>query len=326
MGDKKRPEISVVIPVYNAARYLQTCIQSVMMQTLKDIEIICVNDGSTDESPALLESYVQKDSRIKIINQPNGGMSAARNSGLKLCRGKYVFFLDSDDFIAPEALALLYGRAEKTNAQIVICNFLLYFDDTGKTTSFRDEVLYYHLKNQVFTINDQPKIVACVAVWDRLFRYDFLLMHGFSFPIGMIYEDALFAIETILKADKIALVPDHLYYYRKEVRNSVTANEAKGRKHKQDFLEIHRRCQALLRESDCTDAVWQAYLDLFLEQAIMHHTNCFTSGDFQLFYQKLKTMLDDNIYRLAGESSREMIVNYACALKKGDIRQLKKAL
>lgn len=110
------PQVSVIIPVYNVAQYLRQCLDSVTGQTLSDIEIICVNDGSTDGSPAILEEYREKDGRIVVINRENGGVSAARNCGMEHARGKYVYFLDSDDYLDPEALGKTVRLAEDNEA------------------------------------------------------------------------------------------------------------------------------------------------------------------------------------------------------------------
>lgn len=312
---QEEPIISIIVPVYNTGPFLSVCIDSILTQTLAEIEVVLVDDGSTDESGTILDAYQQSDPRVRVIHQENQGMSAARNAGMKMARGKYLGFVDSDDFVAPEMFDLLCRRAEDAQADIVIGNMLLYYHDTCKTAGFRDEVLYYQLKNKVFTVAEQPAMMGCVAVWDRIFLRSFVERNEFVFPDGMIYEDALFTTETLLKAERIALVPDHLYYYRKNVGYSVTDNEVKGRKHKQDFLEIHRRCQELLREDGASDRVWKEYLDLFFRQAIMHQSNINDSGEYDAFFYKLAHLLDERIFALAQESKNPMIVDFAEALR-----------
>ena len=114
-------KVSVIIPVYNVEQYLNQCLDSVINQTLKDIEIICVDDGSTDNSFKMLEEYAQKDNRIKVIHQKNKGAAAARNEGLYIAQGKYLSFLDSDDFFEIDMLEQMYNCAEKYNTDIVVC-------------------------------------------------------------------------------------------------------------------------------------------------------------------------------------------------------------
>ena len=119
--DKKKL-ISVIIPIYNTEQYLKECLDSVCSQSYKDIEIICINDGSTDNSEEITRSYAQQDKRIKLISQKNQGLSITRNNGVSQAQGEYLFFLDSDDTIEQNAIETLYNRAERTQADIVICN------------------------------------------------------------------------------------------------------------------------------------------------------------------------------------------------------------
>ena len=126
------PLVSVIIPVYNVEKYLNQCLDSVIAQTLTDIEIICVNDSSTDGSLGILEEYEKKDKRIRVVTQPNSGAGAARNRGLSMASGKYLSFLDSDDFFEPDMLELAYQKAEEDSADFVVFNSNQYYTDKGK--------------------------------------------------------------------------------------------------------------------------------------------------------------------------------------------------
>ena len=126
------PLVTVIVPVYNVEKYLAECLDSICAQTLKNIEIICMNDGSTDLSGDILAQYAARDSRIFVLNQENQGQSAARNNALDLARGKYISFVDSDDVIAPEMLEELYNRAEMLNTDIAFCNRVIYYQDENK--------------------------------------------------------------------------------------------------------------------------------------------------------------------------------------------------
>ena len=129
--------ISIVIPVYNIGKYLGTCLDSLINQTFEDFEAICVNDGSKDDSLKILEEYSKKDSRIKIITQENGGSGSARNNGLSLAQGKYVQFLDGDDYFEPEMLEKLFNLAEKHQEDIAVCSSRKV-DDDGNITESRN--------------------------------------------------------------------------------------------------------------------------------------------------------------------------------------------
>ena len=117
------PQISVIIPVFNVEKFLPQCLDSVTEQNFADIEIICIDDGSTDKSPEILSRYADRDPRIRIISRTNGGLSAARNAGLKIARGKYIFFIDSDDWIEPNTLEKLFATAESTGADLTCVHF-----------------------------------------------------------------------------------------------------------------------------------------------------------------------------------------------------------
>lgn len=313
------PMISVIIPVYNVENCLAYCLDSILAQTFGDFEVICINDGSTDNSLNILREYEKKDKRVHVISKENGGMSSARNRGLQAAQGKYISFIDSDDFITPDMFDRLYQRAEQAQADITICNLILYFEDTGKYGYYRDEVLYYHLKNKVFTVEQAPKIVACIAVWDRLYLHSFLRECGVRFIEGKIYEDVPFSVETALKAQRMALVPDHLYYYRKARDQSITGQESRrGVKHRSDFIEIHRYTQQMMRDGDYSDAVWSAHLDHFIGQVMMHNAYCETRKEYKDFFVATRSLFDERMYTLCKQLKDVSKQDYAKRLEAGD--------
>ena len=125
------PAISVIIPVYNCEKYLTQCIESVLNQTFQDFELILVDDGSHDSSPDICDNFRQKDERIQVIHKPNGGVSSARNEGIKVARGEYITFVDSDDYIEEEMMEYLYGQAQEHLADIVVSGLLMEYWDNG---------------------------------------------------------------------------------------------------------------------------------------------------------------------------------------------------
>ncbi len=128
-------KVSIIVPVYNVEKYLQSCMDSLVNQTLEDIEIICVNDGSTDNSLEILESYAKKDSRIKVFTIENSGNSIARNYGIKIAKGKYVGFVDSDDYINETMFEKLYNSCEQNDLDLAICKISLFDDKTGEVNN-----------------------------------------------------------------------------------------------------------------------------------------------------------------------------------------------
>lgn len=220
-------KVSIIIPVYNVENYLVDCLESLLRQTLKQIEIICINDGSSDASQAILDRYAGVDHRFKIINNlANFGQSYSRNKGLEIAQGKYIYFLDSDDMIVPETLAELYELAETYGLDAVLFDASLLFESDllrkqfiGYTPSRR--VLY----PDVYTGEELFSKLVQNGDWSaspprQFWRSHFLKKHKILFYEGIIHEDELFSFIAIIKAAKIMAV-DKKYFIRR-FRNSST--------------------------------------------------------------------------------------------------------
>ena len=212
------PKISIIIPVYNVEKYLRQCLDSVINQTLKDIEIICVNDGSTDNSPAILEEYASKDNRVKVVNQKNAGAAAARNLALQNVCGKYIAFVDSDDFAHHNMCEVLYDRIEETGCDIAICDFN-YAD--GLSNILDDDIvkpMYVRFERYgIFNYKTNPFEVLNLfqnAPWNKLYRTDFVKSTGLSFQNIRRAEDIYFTRGLMLSTEKICCVAQKLISYR----------------------------------------------------------------------------------------------------------------
>lgn len=198
------PKVSVIVPVYNVEQYLSRCLDSIINQTLKDIEIICVNDGSADGSQKILEDYRSRDPiRIKIVVQSNQGLSAARNSGLNIATGEYIGFVDSDDWIDINYYETLYREAKNNKAEIAVAS-----------TYFVSEKLY---KQESDTITKDflstLKILKNGSVWDKIFSRQLIERTKSVFPKGLYFEDNVFLINTTLHANKVVFTSKTGYYY-----------------------------------------------------------------------------------------------------------------
>ncbi len=213
----KKPSVSVILPVYNVEKYLEQCLDSIAAQTFKDYELICVNDGSTDSSPDILNAYAAKDGRIRIINQDNQTVGAARNNGFKAARGKYVIYLDSDDFFEPELLEKTYAKAVETNADIVLCALRSYDNLTGKYYQKKGLNSEYLGFCSVFSKDDIPDRIMQVTlpnVWTKLYRRKFLKNNNLSFPVLPNTEDLYFTYYSLCLAKRISYVNEVLVDYR----------------------------------------------------------------------------------------------------------------
>lgn len=214
-------KISVIIPVYNVEKYIRECVESVLNQTLKDIEIIAVNDGSRDNSIKIIEEYLS-DARLRIINKENGGASFARNIGMKAARGEYIYFIDSDDFIEEDVLEILYRNSESEKMDIVCSCFSFYNDKTKKQKKARFTFPFEENINKgyYFLYNGEE-----INVWNRLYRKEFLEKYNFRFIEGIIHEDQDFGFKTILLAENIKYIKNYGYKYRVEREGSVMSSQ-----------------------------------------------------------------------------------------------------
>lgn len=219
-------KFSIIIPVYNVEQYLRKCLDSVLEQSYKgDYEVICVNDGSTDSSLAILEEYAEKRDKIKIINQANGGLSEARNAGLRAAQGEYIWFVDSDDWIEYNSLDVLSKNLD--NEDVICFNGKRYFEDGTKETP--DEGIditnisgwdYYNR----YALQTRKFHFVCVVL--RAYKREFLLSNNLFFEPGMYHEDNLFTPFLCYYAQKVEVIPDILYYYRiREGSITQTFNE-----------------------------------------------------------------------------------------------------
>lgn len=240
----KKPVISVIVPVYNVENYLAKCLDSILNQTFSNIEIICVNDGSTDNSRKILETYKNKDSRIKIVDKKNGGLSSARNAGMKVATGEFYSFIDSDDWIDITMLEKLYNNMLEHESDISICA-VHQFDETNQRID--DSNPYYTLEyfdktfdNRAFSyVDTKPFIMdVCVMAWNKLYRRSLIEKCNAEFPDGLIFEDGPFFFTIFFKTQKVSIVRDFLYYYRINRKNSIIQKAGKKFLNVIDVAEI----------------------------------------------------------------------------------------
>lgn len=218
--------VSIIIPVYNAEAYLAPCIESLLRQTLKACEFIFIDDGSRDNSSALIEKYRMQDGRIQLIRQANQGVSAARNAGLQRAKGEYIGFVDADDDIEPDMYETLYAAAKREDCDVVISNFECEMEGRTRVTRYpfpvetvlereyiERELLLYFLKAE--NLN---------SVWNKLYRRSLILEHDVSFPRGVaLGEDELFNLSFFSHAGRTVYL-DYTGYHYKEVIGSATRN------------------------------------------------------------------------------------------------------
>ena len=276
------PKVSVIIPVYNTAAFLPECLDSVLKQTLKDIEIICVNDGSTDNSLEILKTYAAKDSRIHIINQENQGLSCSRNNALKQAKGEYILFLDSDDYLDLETCAELYKKSSKFNLEMV--NFEgINFDEQNHKTQLNSQQIFYIAKDQEKTVYEgsdlaqlkgQIPISACRFFYNR----KFLAENQLLFPEHLCFEDNYFVLKALLCVKRYGVLRK-ICYYRRLHSNSITQN---WNKHFSDYIQIVLKIHDLFSKNHLQDAFAEKRMKGYVSNAIRKY-NSFTPADKQKY-------------------------------------------
>ena len=217
------PKVSVIIPVYNTEKYLARCIDSVVSQSFDDIEIICINDASTDNSLEVLKMYAKFDNRINIINkQINGGLSVARNIGCSIAKGEYLMFVDSDDLISTNAVEILYNNAVQNNSDVVLFAFV-----KGSSDILPKSIVGVPECQNLgsFNANTLPanilKLIP-LTTWCKFYKTQFLKDNSISFYEGIIYEDVPFWAEVFTRAKSIIYVNEPLYFYRENRDGQIT--------------------------------------------------------------------------------------------------------
>ena len=221
-----RPLISVIVPVYNVEAYLEECADSLLQQTLREIEIILVDDGSTDSSGQICDRYAARDPRIRVIHQENGGLSAARNRGIDLAQADCVMFVDSDDWVAPDYCRKPWEAMQKSGADLVFFGF-------RTVKKGLDRVVSYPAGPRT---KDQALEKAHCYAWNKLYRKE--LFDTIRFPLGRYHEDIAIMYDVLEHANGICGIPDVLYFYRRR-EGSITV--AKSEKQRKDFFEMNIR-------------------------------------------------------------------------------------
>jgi glycosyltransferase involved in cell wall biosynthesis len=256
-------KVSVIVPVYNCQQYLNECIESILGQTLKNIEIICVNDGSQDNSQTILEDYQRRDNRIRIVNKKNGGLSSARNVGMKIATGEYIGFVDSDDWIDADFFEKLYNQTFRNKAEMAMGNVEIFPAKLGRITalSWISSLIKEIKSDNVVTVPERKKIIATSSVCNKLFKREFLSRNEFHFFEGLYWEDNPFTVMTTIKANSIYLVRDVYYHYRNHPE-SITVSAYSDRK-SFDIFEIMDRLR-LFFEKEHVDEI-DGYKHYFAE-------------------------------------------------------------
>lgn len=281
-------KVSVIMPVYNAGEYLSCTLDDVTSQTLRDIQIICVDDGSKDNSKEIVKEYQKKDNRVCLIEQENKNAGAARNHGMQYAKGKYVVFWDSDDQFSEQTLETLYNQAEKTNADICICAARRYDNQIGKYISSDAYLRTEYLPGrEVFNKKDVPEHIFNMATnvpWNKFFLRKFILDNKLYFQEIRQANDTFFTLSAFFFAERISYVKDVLISYRVNNTHSLS-----GRASDTVFCAYDSYCKTkeLLEQQNDYELVKRSFLNRVIS-GFYHAMNIQTNfASYNLLYEKL---------------------------------------
>ena len=243
-------KLSILVPIYNVEQYLPQCLDSLCAQTLKSLEIICINDGSTDASGAILDEYVKNHSNIVVINKKNSGYGDSMNRGLEAATGEYIGIVESDDYIDENAFEKLYELAKKHDADMVKANYY-YHSENGDEVH---EVVHEQKLNKPMTISDDYKILLEEpGIWSGIYKREFLMDKKIRFRTtpGASYQDTGFFFKTLCAAEKIVYTKDAFLHYRIDNANSSVKSLEKVNYVVEEYADIDK----YLRNCDVSDEV-----------------------------------------------------------------------
>ena len=295
-------KVSLIIPVYNAEEFLDESINSILNQTLSDIELVCVNDGSKDDSLKMLENFSKKDNRIKIIDQKNQGCGAARNKALENATGDYIYFFDPDDYLVPDALEKLYENAISNNSDFVIFKIASFrdgepinYDEPG----FEFEKIFNDIDFNNFTFNyraiKRHVLLSSFAPWTKFYKKEFLDKYDdFRFHTNVAFDDVPFHVQSMLRAKRISYVPEFFYHYRLSNPNSVnnTASNAP------DIFKIVDYVEKFLKNENFFNEFREDFIIFKITQLSMYISSSHSEDYFKMVKLAINEMnfLDSDAY------------------------------
>ena len=279
-----KPKVSVIIPFYNVEQYIGECIESVLKQTLKDIEVICVNDGSNDKSEEIVKEFLGKNDNIILITKENGGLSSARNAAINIATGDFIYFLDSDDCILPNTLEESYKKAINDQLDIVIFNTSCFFESEELQNRYHNFGRGYIREGNYSAVQTGPVMFSemkqnnefYVPVWLQLFRGSLIKENGLNFYEGIIHEDNLFTFQCFMLAKRVGYIEQ--CYHRRRIRNGSIMTKNKSMKNVQGYIVCYTEALRFLYNQYLKDEVKTQALD-FLHGLYRNGMNIYWSLD-----------------------------------------------
>lgn len=299
-----KPKVSIIVPIYNMEKYIQRCLDSIIEQTLKHIEIIAINDGSTDGTASILEAYKKKDSRITVVHQQNEGVASARNEGIRLANGKYIGFVDPDDWVSRDMYETLFEEAEQESADIVMCTYIREYGTHSLKKNFNqplkvcyrnEDVQMQVMRRLVGPIDDElasPELLdAWGTVWSKLYRANILKSNDIFFTdlklIGT-NEDSLFNIEATYYAKAFVFINKPYYHYWKANEQSITSGY-KPQLHNQ-WVHLYQLIEQFLQGKNVDETFKTALANRISLNVLGLGLNELSHSNTKSALQKMKTL------------------------------------
>ena len=303
----KKPLVSIILPVYNTEQYLRESLDCLVRQTLEDIEIICINDASTDGCPEILEEYAKKDSRFQILNnQTSQGPSICRNMGLEHASGEYIVFYDSDDTIDLDAYEKLYAFAKKNNNDFVVFNAIRVNDNGYQSPSVLHSISITGETYNRTSILEHKELVYDTTSWNKFVNAEFFKRHNFRFAEGRVYQDILYSMQLFCSSDNVGVLPDVTYYWRirGKTSRSITQTVFNTKNLHDRIFIISNTIQVIKADEkyhELLDALYVKLIEIDVLQFIRELDRCdkeFTDimfGDVKSFVEALPPHVYDTI-------------------------------
>lgn len=267
--------VSVIVPIYKVEKYIHKCIDSILNQTYKNLEIILVDDGSPDACPQICDAYARQDERIKVIHQENAGLSAARNAGLDVAQGEYICFVDSDDYVTEKFVEILYVTVKRYNTLLAMCNHVCV-NEIGKSLCVKNNI---YVKDEIILEKEIHSRVMkkhthmCVVAWNKIYHKS--LWENIRYPVGKVCEDEYIFCKIVSQCEKIACSSMPEYYYR--IRSgSITSG--KNYKFYNNMIEASKQRLLYYQKKNWRDLEKQCYMSI-LDGIMMCYCYCFTDEE-----------------------------------------------
>lgn len=293
--------ISVIVPVYNVEKYLPQCIDSILNQTEKNLEIILVDDGSLDNSGKICDEFSKKDDRIVVIHKKNNGLSSARNAGLEIAKGNYIGFVDSDDWLDKSMYEVLLKLLKENNSDISCCDFFKTANSNDSIPHIDNEIINSY--NNIESLNNfyNGLYTQTVVAWNKLYKRE--LFKDISYPVGKIHEDEGTTYKLYYKANKITYTNRPLYYYR-ITPNSITTS--KFNKKRLDIIDVYDEKVKFIKDIN-NEEIYSKTLKWYLFKLINCYFECSNNIENNTEYLTLINQKVSETYKSYIQSNKKQL-------------------